>query len=347
MFTGAIGPVEACGADTPARRIGERLAAGEAVVLSGPYTFVDAVYRYCQRFERSLVTSEEFEHITDRVRRNAALADERHRRLHRLFVLARGESLLGVQDAPETPGLQDWLQKPVGDTVFLMPVRRFQRVITDIRRAREGIAMDALGGTITILPHVYVPSDRSVPRMIERFAPLMRDKAVLDMGTGTGVLALIAARLGAARVVATDVNPKAVENARLNAERLGLSGRVEVRGPGDLFETVRGERFDVILFNAPWILGEPVTLYDAAIYDPGYRVIDGFLRDAPGHLAEGGTILLQYSNISQRRGDSSLDRLHDTVAGHGLRIVSSGHISRMSRVLGRKERVLLFEIRGR
>jgi methylase of polypeptide subunit release factors len=220
-----------------------------------------------------------------------------------------------------------------------------QRIFTDMRRAREGLEIRGLGARLTIRPHVYVPSDQSVPAMFLECAEFLKGKRVLDMGTGTGVLALLAARLGAARVVATDCLPQAVANARLNAARLGLEGLVEVRGPADLYDAVRGEAFDVLIFNAPWIQGEPRTLYETANYDPGYRVLDGFLRGAPGHLLAGGAILLQYSNVSERTGEGSLAHLHAALAATGLVIASARRLTRVSRVLGAREQVFLFEIR--
>ena len=345
LFTGEIDSMEAHDARESPQQLHSQLAAGVAVVLTGPYTYVNGIFRYCQHFQRGLVASDEFSHITDRGQRSAAFTAERRRKLHRLLLLAQGDDLIDVQCPPETTGLQEWLQEPTGDRVFLLPLRRFQRILTDMRRAREGIFIESLGGAITILPHVYVPADQSVPAMFMEYAHLMKGKRVLDMGTGAGILAFLAARFGAASVLATDSNPNAVANARLNAGRLALDDVVEVRGPADLFDSVRGESFDVILFNAPWIQGQPQTLYDTANYDPGYRVLDGFLRGVPVHLASGGVVLLQYSDVSQRKGENSMGHLEDSVTANGLRIAGRQSIARVGRVLGIQERVFLLEIR--
>lgn len=345
IFTGSVPAAEPHDARESPRDLHARLAAGGAIVLTGPYAYADAVFHYCRRFERGLVAREECAHIADRPQRSAAFAAARRRKLHRLLLLARGDDLLDLADPPDTAGIQEWLEQPTGEEIFLIPVRRLQRILTDMRRAREGICIEPLGASITILPHVYVPADTSVPGMFAECRRLIEGGRVLDMGTGTGVLALLAARLGAKAVVATDSNPKAVENARLNARRLGLAGTVEVRGPADLFDSVPGETFDAILFNAPWIQGEPQTLYDTANYDPGYRVIDGFMQAAPGHLSPGGAILLQYSNVSQRSGHDSMAHLDAVIAAAGLRVVARRSIARLSRVLGAREEVSLFEIR--
>ncbi|MFC1714712.1 50S ribosomal protein L11 methyltransferase [Candidatus Poribacteria bacterium] len=344
LFTGEIDTAELHDAQESPQQLLGRLAAGAAIVLTGPYPYINGVFRYCQHFERGLVESGKFSHISDRGQRSAAFTTERRQKLHRLLLMARGDSLIDVQDPPETAGLQEWLQEPIGE-IFLIPVRRLQRILTDMRRAQEGIPMEILDGVITILPHVYVPADQSVPAMFKECRHLMEGKRVLDMGTGTGVLALLAARLGAARVLATDSNPNAVANARLNAERLNLADIVEVRGPADLFDSVQGETFHLILFNAPWIQGEPKTLYDTANYDPGYRVLDAFLQGTTSHLTQDGAILLQYSDVSQRKGEDSMTHLKETIAANGLRIVGEQSIARVGRVLGTRERVFLFEIR--
>jgi methylase of polypeptide subunit release factors len=146
--------------------------------------------------------------------------------------------------------------------------------------------------------------------------------------------------------VATDVNPRAVRNARLNMERLGLGHIVDVRGPAHLFDAVAGERFDVILFNAPWNPGTPETIYDTATHDPGYRVLDAFLDQAPDHLTSGGLILLQHSDIARRTGGDSLAHLDAALRRRRLRVASRREMSRQSRLAGGQERVYLFEIRS-
>jgi len=343
-FTGVVEALEVQDARTSLGKFRGRLAGGAAILLVGPYPYVDAVLRYCQREQRELVSDAEFAHLEDRGQRRTAFVAERRRRLHRLLVAARGDSLLRIADPPDTVGLQEWLERSTGEATYLIPVRRLQRILTDMVRAREGLRLSCLDASITIVPHVYVPADESVPAMFLEYRPLVSGRRILDMGTGTGVLALLAAQLGAKSVVATDSNRKAVANAHLNVERFGLGDRIEVRGPADLFDSAPGEVFDTILFNAPWICGQPETLYDTARFDPQYRVIDAFIRAARDHLASGGTILLQYADTSQRTGESSIDHLNSVIAQAGLRVASQRSLRRIGRVHGGREHVIVFEI---
>lgn len=115
---------------------------------------------------------------------------------------------------------------------------------------------------------------------------------VLDLGTGSGLGAIIAARY-AAHVIATDINPDAVRCAQINVLAHHFEERIETR-VGDLFEPVRDQRFDVILFNPPYYRGRPRDLSDYAWRSPD--AFDRFLLELPAHLAPGGRALVVLSS---------------------------------------------------
>ena len=119
------------------------------------------------------------------------------------------------------------------------------------------------------------------------------ETSVLDMGTGSGVCALLAAR-HARRVVAVDISAAAVRCTRLNALLNQVEDRVDVRH-GDLFAPLAGERFDLVLFNPPFYLGVPKDDRDAA-----WRSSDTAQRFAvrlADHLAPGGVALVLLSSF--------------------------------------------------
>jgi methylase of polypeptide subunit release factors len=103
----------------------------------------------------------------------------------------------------------------------------------------------------------------------------------LDLGTGSGLLALKLARQ-AGRVVATDVNPRAVAFTRRSAELNGMRN-VEVR-QGDWYESVRGERFDLIACNPPYVVSPDTRL----VFRDGSQATEGVVRGAGAHLTTGG-----------------------------------------------------------
>lgn len=102
---------------------------------------------------------------------------------------------------------------------------------------------------------------------------------VLDVGTGSGVLAIAAVLLGAARVDAVDVEPVAVRSARENAERNGVGDRVRVEegsvGPGGPF---RG-RYELVVANIiARILIDLAPGIAAAVAPGGSLVLGGVIE---------------------------------------------------------------------
>jgi release factor glutamine methyltransferase len=124
--------------------------------------------------------------------------------------------------------------------------------------------------------------------------------AVLDVCTGSGLLAVTAARHGAGSVAAIDVSRRAVLTARINARLNGVRVRA-LRG--DLFAPVAGERFDVIVSNPPYVPAQddelpargPQRAWDAGT--DGRALLDRICAAAPAHLRPGGFLLLVHSSI--------------------------------------------------
>jgi len=147
---------------------------------------------------------------------------------------------------------------------------------------------------IDVSPDVYNPSDDSY--LLLKVVELSPDGSLLEVGTGTGLVAVHAAKLGA-KVTAVDINPHAVDCAKRNAARNNV--RLEVVH-GDLFDKIPGS-FDVIAFNPPYLPGEPTstTWIEKAWSggDEGSEVAVRFLRDAWRHLNPGGRIYIILSSV--------------------------------------------------
>jgi ribosomal protein L11 methyltransferase len=110
-------------------------------------------------------------------------------------------------------------------------------------------------------------------------------RAVLDVGTGSGVLAIAARKLGASRVLAVDVDPDALQSARENLDLNGEGGRIDLRGV-DLTRDTLGETFDVILANLTGAGLTRMSRQFAASARPGARLIaSGFQADEQAAVA--------------------------------------------------------------
>jgi release factor glutamine methyltransferase len=146
-----------------------------------------------------------------------------------------------------------------------------------------------LGFTIVVPPGVMpiTPMSHLLGEAVLREAPA--DGRVLDMGTGSGVNAILAASRGA-RVVAVDISEPALEAARANAVRNGVAERVDVR-QSDVFEHVDGV-YDLIVFDPPFRWFKPRTLIESVMADEGYGALTRFFRGVRAHLAADGRMLL-------------------------------------------------------
>ncbi len=153
---------------------------------------------------------------------------------------------------------------------------------------------------LAIFPTVFwEPRDTTSLRKLIRETPLVREKRVLEIGTGSGLVSLCCAHAGASSIVATDVNPNAIECARANAERLGLASKIEVRlvdtKNAKAFVIIKAdERFDLIISNPPWEEGKPKNIDQYALYDPNFELMKSLLIDARLHLTPGGELYLAY-----------------------------------------------------
>jgi methylase of polypeptide subunit release factors len=144
-------------------------------------------------------------------------------------------------------------------------------------------------------PPEYVANYSPTSRFLHALTPRRRIGDALDVGTGSGVHALLAAE-HARRVVATDVNPRALHFTELNAALNGLTN-VETRR-GSLFEPVDGERFDLITCNAPYVVSpERRWVYRDAGFDAD-ALSERIVREAARHLADDGFASLNVSWIA-------------------------------------------------
>jgi release factor glutamine methyltransferase len=155
---------------------------------------------------------------------------------------------------------------------------------------------------------------------------LPRAGSFLEIGSGTGIIAVSAALAGCDRVVATDVNPAAVMNTAANAARHGVRDRLTATH-SDLFDRLdQRERFDVIFWSSNYVAApadyEYKNVHERAYVDPGYRTHRRFLAQAPRRLAPGGAILLHFST----RGDMAGLRRCAAENGQSLRVLRSAVI---------------------
>jgi SAM-dependent methyltransferase len=221
---------------------------------------------------------------------------EDHTVLARLLVPVEPDLRVALRRAPD---LAAALAPVVGDTGglgALLPLREVLGAVGAAEWRRRGVEVPEIGGRVHPHHGVFAPVRREYVGLVaaELGTRSLDGRVAFDLGTGTGVLAILLARHGA-RVVATDVSPAAAACARENVERFGLSGRVEVI-EADLFPPGRA---DLAVANPPWLPGEAASALDRAVYDPGGGFLDRFLTGLRDHLAPGGEGWLVLSDLAE------------------------------------------------
>jgi methylase of polypeptide subunit release factors len=162
-------------------------------------------------------------------------------------------------------------------------------------------------------PSDYVAVYTPTSRLCDSFTPRPRVARALDVGTGSGVHALLAAA-HADHVVATDINPRALAFTELNAALNGVTN-VECRS-GSLFEPVAGESFDLITCNAPYVVS-PESRW--AYRDSGLQgdtMSERVVREAAARLRDGGYATLIVSWLAEDE-DAPDERAFEWVADSG------------------------------
>ena len=156
-------------------------------------------------------------------------------------------------------------------------------------------------------PHGYVASYTPTASWIAALTSRRRFRRALDVGTGSGAQALLAAR-HTDHVIATDVNPRATAFTALNAALNGIDN-IEVR-VGSLFEPVKGETFDLITCNAPYVVSpEDRWQYrDAAGFEAD-QLSQTVVTQAPNYLTDDGyaSLLVSWLAESEDEPDVRVD----------------------------------------
>jgi methylase of polypeptide subunit release factors len=216
------------------------------------------------------------------------------------------------------PSVQDACTEVYGpdDQPYVVSLREVLGVIGAHEWREKGVAIPALGGD-RIHPHygVFSPIRGEYVDLVGE-APLPSAATAFDVGTGTGVLAAVLARRGVERVVATDLDPRALACAQENVDRLKVDAVVEVV-QADLFPPGRA---GLVVCNPPWVPAKPSSPLEHAVYDPGGAMLRGFLGGLAEHLEPGGEGWLILSDLAEHLGLRTRDELRELFASSGLEV---------------------------
>ncbi|QGK69939.1 methyltransferase [Allosaccharopolyspora coralli] len=177
--------------------------------------------------------------------------------------------------------------QPTGTPQEQEAIRRWHEAAYAELRARDTETVSYFDFEFVVPPTVFPP--QPVSHLLGRsvLAETRATDRVLDLGTGSGVNAVLAASISD-DVLGVDVNPDAVDCARANAERNGLAARFR---QSDLFDGADG-RFDLVVFDPPFRWFPARDMLERATTDEDYATMRRFAGEVGAHLAPGGRVLL-------------------------------------------------------
>jgi methylase of polypeptide subunit release factors len=168
------------------------------------------------------------------------------------------------------------------------------------------------GMRFKVLPGVFSPRYSHAPDFITENWQIPQGASVLDLGCGSGIMGLYALYCGAGSLVAVDSNPRACQNAQLNAVELGFGSKTKVLEGNAYAPLGKDEKFDVIVLTPPYWNKAASNPLEAAFFDEGYRFLSASVSGAAAHLKLSGKVFLGFSD----QGD--LARLAQLLQQSGL-----------------------------
>jgi len=210
-----------------------------------------------------------------------------------------------------------------GEDAFVISLRELQGLVGAHEWRKNGVEIPALGARIH--PHygVFSPVRGEYVQLVAE-APLPRGANTLafDIGAGTGVLAAVLAQRGVERVIATDMDRRALSCARDNIVRLELDEQVELM-EADLFPPGRAA---LVVCNPPWVPARPASSIEHAVFDPDSRMLKGFLAGLKDHLTEGGEGWLILSDLAEHLGLRPRAQLLEWIDQAGLKVLDRADV---------------------
>jgi release factor glutamine methyltransferase len=181
------------------------------------------------------------------------------------------------------------------------------KTLLDNSQQFDGATYSAIksGIEIDVFKNVFSPSYFDDSEYFANNIQSVSGLDVLEIGTGTGLIAIKLAMGNALKVVATDVNPAAVINARHNVVKHNLQSKVDIR-LGYIFQPVKGEKFDLIFWNIPFGyvdadlkseigLCHRISELEKSVFNPYYNFLHDYLNEGFDYLKPNGMLQLGFS----------------------------------------------------
>lgn len=256
------------------------------------------------------------QHLPNLFHKNRLAQTQRSRILSRLLLHFDANYQLNLGRAPE---VSEACTAAFGkmDEACVLSFRDLQGALGAAQWRKKGVPVEALG--VSIHPHygVFAPTRQEYVQLLLD-APLPKPCDIAyDIGTGTGLLSIVLAQRGVKEVIATDLNPRALDCADDNFERLQIE-QVQLQQI-DLYPK-QAPLANLIVCNPPWLPAKPSSPLEYAVYDANSAMLRGFFMGAKSHLADNGEVWLILSDLAEHLQLRSREELLGWIEEAGLKV---------------------------
>ena len=312
-------------------RIFTHLRRGGVAVLSGKWDRIVEVLDYADRKKKELAPRI----VKPKRRRDFNPRDKRPNpsesvsAMSRLMCYADEAGNLQIDPPPNLPYLLELVGENPGannQCPFLLPIATIQKLKTALS---QEYPIPTLGASLVAFENVLPPRSQETIACFQDGLQaikghLPQQAEVLEVGCGSGCLTLLAAQELSeleVKIRASDLLSEAVATTRYNVSRCSTQPcMIQLLPSGDLFEPVPdGHRFDLVIFNAPWVVSRARNRAELAIHDEEQRILRRFFDDVPRYLKPDGRILLGYADAS---GPKAIQNLEEIISSAGFGVES-------------------------
>ncbi|MBT8567497.1 class I SAM-dependent methyltransferase [Polynucleobacter paneuropaeus] len=253
---------------------------------------------------------------------------QRARTLGMLLIECTAEHHIDLRRAPDIAQACEEAYGPTQSS-YLVSLRELLGVVGAHEWRKKGVLIPALSGTqaFHIHPHygVFSPirgeyidlvNQAPLPGILDSYS------IAFDIGVGTGILSIVLASRGIAKIIATDLDQRALDCAKDNIERSNFAKQIELLKT-NLFPEGKAA---LIVCNPPWLPARPSSPLEGAIYDPNSQMLTGFLSGLKDHLLPEGEAWLVLSDLAEYLGLRSREQLQAWFDEAGVKVVDRMNI---------------------
>lgn len=207
---------------------------------------------------------------------------------------------------------------------YVISLRELLGVISAHEWRKTGVQVLTRGDEeVRIHPHygVFSPVRGEYIQLVLKAplpAAIQQSSIAFDIGTGTGVLAVVLALRDIQKIIATDLNDRALACALENVNQLGLNTQIEIQ-KANLFPEGKAA---LIVCNPPWLPARPSSSLEHAVYDPESQMLKGFLEKLRDHLLPQGEGWLILSDLAEHLGLRAREELLGWIDQAGLKVIA-------------------------